>query len=84
MPGFKVQPVDITGAGNAFVKGLPAGILEDCDPLTPEELNAMCRFAEAAGARATTKRGAIPALPTRAEVTGLVKADTASKTHEVA
>ena len=39
----------------------------------------MCRFAKAAGARATTKRGAIPALPTRAEVMDLIKADTASK-----
>jgi fructokinase len=84
MSGLKVRPVDTTGAGNAFVKGLPAGILEDCDPLTPEELTAMCRFAKAAGARATTKRGAIPALPTRADVTDLVKAASTSKTHEVA
>jgi len=44
----------------------------------------MCRFVNAAGARVTTKRGAIPALPTRAEVMGLIKANTTSKTHEVA
>jgi sugar/nucleoside kinase (ribokinase family) len=56
MPGLKVRPVDTTGAGNAFVQGLLAGILEDCDPLPPERLTAVCRFAKAAGARATTKR----------------------------
>jgi sugar/nucleoside kinase (ribokinase family) len=44
----------------------------------------MCLFATAAGARATTKRGAIPAPPTRAEVMDLIKADSTSKTHKVA
>jgi sugar/nucleoside kinase (ribokinase family) len=44
----------------------------------------LCHFANAAGALATTKRGAIPALLTRAEVIDLIKADSTSKTHEVA
>jgi len=84
VPGFKVQPVDTTGAGDAFVAGLLAGILEEGGPLTPERLTAMCRFANAAGALATTKRGAIPALPTRAEVSELVRTNSAPKTPEVA
>ena len=64
--------------------GLLAGLLEDTGPLTPERLTAMCRFANAAGALATTKRGAIPALPTRAEVMELIGANSAPKTPEVA
>jgi fructokinase len=59
-------------------------VLEDDGPLTPERLTAMCRFANAAGALATTKRGAIPGLPTRAEVDELVRTNTAPKTSEVA
>ena len=35
---------------------------------TPARLAAICRFANAVGALTTTVRGAIPALPTRAEV----------------
>jgi len=84
VPGFTVKPVDTTGAGDAFVAGLLAGLLEGDAPLTAERLTAMCRFANAAGALATTKRGAIPALPTRAEVEELVRTNTAPKTQEVA
>jgi fructokinase len=83
VPGFKVQPVDTTGAGDAFVAGLLAGLLENDDPPTPARLHSICRFANATGALATTKRGAIPGLPTRAEVMELVGANSAPKTPEV-
>jgi len=84
VPGFKVQPVDTTGAGDAFVAGLLAGLLEGGDaPLTPERLYTMCRFANAAGALATTQRGAIPALPTRAEAMKLIETSPAPAIQEV-
>ncbi|MCB9946744.1 MAG: fructokinase [Rhodospirillaceae bacterium] len=69
LPGFAVEAVDATGAGDAFVAGLLAGLL--ADPTVSEDearLRELCRFANAAGALATTGRGAIPALPDRARV----------------
>lgn len=63
---FAVNPVDTTGAGDGFVAGLLAGILERPDYL--EHLDEVLRFANAVGALTTTNRGAIPALPTRSQV----------------
>jgi fructokinase len=72
-PSFSVVPVDTTGAGDAFMAGLLTGLLEHPnEPLTSERLYTMCRFANAAGALATTMRGGIPGLPSRAAVTALI------------
>ncbi len=69
VPGFKVTAVDTTGAGDAFMAGLIAGLLaEPAVPKDPAKLDAICRFANAAGALTTTGRGAIPSLPMRAAV----------------
>lgn len=68
VPGFAVQAVDTTGAGDAFMAAFLSGLL--LEPDAPME--ALCRFANAAGALATTHRGAIPAMPTRAEVEKLL------------
>lgn len=57
-----VQPVDTTGAGDAFVAALTVDFLRG---ETPE---AALRFACAAGAAATQTRGAQPSLPTRTSV----------------
>lgn len=65
MPGFSVQPVDTTGAGDGFVAGMLVGILEHWGDYLAHMKKILC-FANAVGALATTKRGAIPALPTRA------------------
>lgn len=66
-PGFTVQPVDTTGAGDGFVAGLLAGLSRDPQAWQqPQRLEAICRYANAVGALTTTQRGAIPALP-RAE-----------------
>lgn len=67
VPGFKVQAVDTTGAGDAFMAGLLAGLLTD-PGRAPQDLDRICRFANAVGAITTTERGAIPALPRRAAV----------------
>jgi ribokinase len=57
-----VNAVDTVGAGDAFVAALVVALVEGRDP------KAALRRACAAGALATTKRGAQPALPTRSEV----------------
>ncbi|MCX2727667.1 carbohydrate kinase family protein [Thermomicrobium sp. 4228-Ro] len=61
-PAFAVEPVDPTGAGDAFTAGLIYGLLER---LSLPELG---RFANAVGALATRRLGARSALPTRDEV----------------
>lgn len=67
--GFKVESIDTTGAGDAFMSGLLAGLLETtAETWEPAALERICRFANAAGALTTTRSGAIPALPTRAAV----------------
>lgn len=73
-PGFAVDTVDTTGAGDAFTAGLLAGLVahRDLDALGRDALTRIVRFAGAAGALATTKRGAIPALPDRAAVERLL------------
>ncbi|HSK40012.1 MAG TPA: PfkB family carbohydrate kinase, partial [Arenibaculum sp.] len=83
-PSFGVTPVDTTGAGDAFMAGLLAGLLETpSTPLTAERLHTMCRFANAAGALATTQRGAIPGLPIRAAVTALIETNAALTAQEL-
>lgn len=72
-PGFSVQAVDTTGAGDGFVAGLMHGILSYGDAFD-HHLDEIARFANAVGAITTTKRGAIPALPTRAEVEAFLAA----------
>jgi ribokinase len=66
VPGFRVQPVDTTAAGDAFNAALAVGLAEGMD------LPSAVRFANAAGALTCTKLGALPAMPTRAEVDALL------------
>jgi fructokinase len=68
VPSIPVTPVDTTGAGDGFVAGLLAGLLAYESFPDDEELARICRFANAVGAITTAARGAIPSLPTRAEV----------------
>lgn len=70
VPGFKAQAVDTTGAGDGFVAGLLVSLLTSN---TPESLRESLRFANAVGALTTTRRGAIPAMPTRAQVEQLLR-----------
>jgi len=64
-PAFPVRAVESTGAGDAFFAALISRLLAR-DWAAPEEAD--IRFAAAAGALATTRHGAIAALPTAAEV----------------
>lgn len=69
VPGFAVNTVDTTGAGDGFVAGLLKGLSEHPEADRHEaQLRAVCRYANAVGALTTTERGAIPALPTHEQV----------------
>lgn len=69
VPGFRVDSVDTTGAGDGFVAGLLFGLLNHPDDWQDEaQLRGICRLANAVGALTTTQRGAIPALPTLQQV----------------
>ena len=69
--GTAVEVVDTLGAGDSFMAGLLSQLLEYSSleaALDVSHLKKALRFANACGALATTKSGAIPALPTRREV----------------
>ena len=65
-PAFSVDPIDTTGAGDAFCGALAARLAEGSD------LRAAIRWAAAAGALATTKPGAVPSLPRSVETDRLL------------
>lgn len=69
-PGFPVEVVDTTGAGDGFAAGMLTCLLErpSAAPLTASELHEIGRFANAVGALTCRRKGAIPALPERSEV----------------
>lgn len=62
VPGFQVDAVDTTGAGDVFRAGFIAALLDRAP------LKAMLRFANAAAAISCTRRGAMASVPTRDEV----------------
>jgi ribokinase len=57
--------VDTTGAGDAFVGALAVVLSED------RPFRDSVRFANAAGSLASTRHGAQPSMPTRAEIAAL-------------
>jgi ribokinase len=63
VPGIRVEVVDTTAAGDAFIAGLATALLQDYD------LEQAVQYANCAGALATTKFGAQPSLPNAVEVT---------------
>jgi ribokinase len=62
LPAFKVEVVDTTAAGDAFIGGLALALAKD------KLLKDVLVYACACGALAVTKFGAQPSLPTQAEV----------------
>ncbi|MYC78778.1 hypothetical protein F4X10_23675 [Candidatus Poribacteria bacterium] len=68
--GFIVDVVDTLGAGDAFVAAMLTQLMQHTDLLALERvrLDAIMRYANAAGALATQKVGVIPALPTASEI----------------
>ena len=68
--GFIVDVVDTLGAGDAFVAAMLTQLMPHTDLTSLEKvrLDAIMRYANAAGALATQKVGVIPSLPTPAEI----------------
>ena len=69
--GIPARAMDTLGAGDAFVAGMlrQIGAAPSLDAvLNAEKMDEILRFANACGAIATQKAGAIPALPTREQV----------------
>ncbi len=66
-PNIPVQSIDATGAGDAFAAGLAVGLLEERP--WPE----IGVLASAAAALTTTRLGAQAGLPTREQVSELLK-----------
>ena len=66
--GKALQPVDTTGAGDAFVGGLLAGLSQHTDWQQTTVLEQIIRQANACGALATTAKGAMSALPNQAQL----------------
>jgi len=68
---YRVNVVDTTAAGDAFIGGFASAILESDSSLSVQQqavaLQKAVRYGCACGALATTKFGAQPSLPTREE-----------------
>ncbi|HVN14511.1 MAG TPA: ribokinase [Anaerolineales bacterium] len=62
VPTFKVNPVDTTAAGDAFIGGFASALLRGL------KLEEAVRYANACGGLAATKLGAQPSLPTKEDV----------------
>jgi 2-dehydro-3-deoxygluconokinase len=62
VPGFRVTPIDTTGAGDAFDGAFTVGLLEGW------ELEETAEFANAVGALTTLGKGAVEPLPRRNQV----------------
>lgn len=66
-PGFKVDAVDTTAAGDTFNAGFIVGLSEGM------EVEEAIRFANAAASITVTRKGAQPSIPSREEVNVILK-----------
>nr|XP_043617066.1 probable fructokinase-5 [Erigeron canadensis] len=71
--GYPVKAIDTTGAGDSFVGSLLVSMAKDTSIFTDEaKLKQALAFSNACGAICTTKKGAIPALPTVSDAQALM------------
>lgn len=68
VPGFRVEAIDTTAAGDVFNGALAVGLAEG------KSLRAAIRFAHAAAALSVTKRGAQPSAPSRTQILRMISA----------
>lgn len=74
MEAFRVNVVDTTAAGDAFLGALASGLIEN------KPIQEVLKFANGAGALATTKLGAQPSLPSRRDLNMFLKRIEVGKT----
>ncbi len=72
VPTIKVEAVDTTGAGDAFMAGVLRYVHYNGLPTNQEELVKCVSFANLLGAYASTKAGALTALPYYDEIKSLL------------
>lgn len=70
--GYRVDSVDTTGAGDAFMAGLLAGIARHHLPQDLTQLRQLIARACACGALATTRKGALTAVPDAGAVNAFI------------
>lgn len=76
--GYKVEVQDTTGAGDAFIGGFLYKLLEKkvtlskLESILQSDHKDILSYANASGALTTTGKGAISALPTKAEIVALI------------
>ncbi|KAI3471085.1 hypothetical protein Pfo_027748 [Paulownia fortunei] len=74
VPAVEVKSVDTTGAGDAFVGAILYCLASDVNLFKEEKrLREALFFANACGALTVTKKGAIPALPTKEAVQQIIR-----------
>lgn len=66
VPGFRIEAIDTTGAGDAFMGGLIYSLTRPdigrIDSISPQKMHAILSFANACGAVCATKRGGMPSV----------------------
>jgi fructokinase len=69
---FRVNAVDTTGAGDGFLGAVLSKLanksLAKINEMSKDELEGIIKFGNAVGALATTKKGAIPAMPSMEQI----------------
>lgn len=74
-PGYSVNTVDTTGAGDSFIGSLLYQLADkntDINNIQEDTLKEMLLFSNAAAALTTTKQGAITALPNKEDVKKII------------
>lgn len=71
--GYAVKSIDTTGAGDAFMAGLLAGVAENGWPGSLSALTALIAQACGCGALATTQKGAVNAIPAKPTLAAFIQ-----------
>lgn len=76
VPGFKVNAVDTTGAGDSFWGGFISQFVlseKKVSELTVDDVKGFARFGNATASLCVQKRGGIPAIPFKSDVENILK-----------
>lgn len=90
LPPYPVEVVETTGAGDSFMAAMITRLLPEREKagslarVEPAIVREALDYANAVGALTCTRRGAIPALPTRAEVEAFRQANSNTKLANLA